>query len=402
MIKHDAAHRREAMKQALSGGGGMQAILNRAAQWLENPMVLIDTSYTLLAHTENPADDDPVWNELLAQGTFTHEMVDFFNRAQFISAVADTDDVALLHSDELKYDRICGKFFDTEGIQLGSVTVVACGRPFVPADYGDIAVLCECLSEENTRKPHPLMERVFQEGVFNDLLDSRRRPDDPALAVLDRGLQENLYVMVVDVSLYDPTLSHLSYLRDVFVRLQPECQGFLYLGSIILLLSSARGRLRVAEDLAPLAEFFEKYHIYAGLSHGFQNLLEIRTYYRQALAALNHGMSQPGGKNIFPRGTLALDFLLDLVNDAEAVRGLGDPAIRQCMEDDAANGTHDAALLHAYLLSAQRLEKTAMLLHQPPEEVQARLQDLTVRFGIDWEDGNQLASLLLSCKIWSR
>jgi hypothetical protein len=370
---------------------GMQAMLDRAAEWLGNPLVLFDTSYTLLAHTHTDVTDDPLWNELLKYGSFTHETVDFFNHSNFIAAVAESDVVALLQSDQLSYDRACGKFFDPDGVQLGAVTVVACHRPFYPSDFADLAVLCECIAAENAHS-HVLTERVFREPLISDLLDGKQ-PNVQSLAALEQSFPAYIYAAVADISLYDPTLLHLAYLRDLFMRLLPEARCFLYLNSIVVLVGSESASLRL-EVLTPLATFCEKYNIYAGVSNSFTNLRRLRAYYRQAISALNHGLEQPLAQRIYRYAELAMERLIDLTQEKAVLEELCGADIRRVQETDP----EGFLLLHAYLLHAMCLASTAAQLHLTEAEAQARLDRIAVRLGLDWGNGNQLASLLLSIK----
>jgi sugar diacid utilization regulator len=319
--------------------------------------------------------------------------VDFFQRAKFIAAVG-ANDIALLKSPGL-YDRACAIFYDSEGVQLGSANIVACQRPFVPRDFEEIARMCARLTQCNSSAAARLVAQVYCDTLISDLLEERT-PAEADLAALYADLEPCIFAAVVDISLYDPTLSHLAYFRDALARQLPGTRCFVYLNNVVLLLSGTTPQL-CAKALAPLEDFCRAHTLYVGVSSAFQNLLELRGAYQAALDALNHGFGQPCARRVFPCGILSLERLLDLAVDVQALRPL-------CPAHLAALQTESPALfqtLYAYLLHAKS-EACHVCLGIPKEELRTRLQTLQARLEIDWDDGNMLSSLLLFIKLLER
>jgi hypothetical protein len=379
-----------------------QRILDTAYKLLGNPIVLIDTSYNLLAHTENTVSDDPLWNELVDNGRFSHETVDFFNTAGFIQAVAGSDAVSQLTSGSLKYDRACGKFFDPGGIQLGDIVVVACYRPFEPADFDNMILTCELISEDIRQDLFHMTECVFVETIIDNLLSARTEspaPQDERISSLRAELKPYIYVAVVDVSVYEHTLSHLAYFRDVFSRLQKEYRYFIHLNNIVILIGIDCAPLRADRDLKKLSDFFTRYRIFAGISGAFRELSDFRKRYTQALDALNHGMAQNSGQHIFKYDTFRTDCFFNTVKDTVQLLALCNPIVMGMIEDDAAHGTRHSDMLRAYLTCGKNAALTCKQTNREPEELQGWLRDMERSYGIDWDDGNLLFSLLASYKI---
>ncbi|MDR0916973.1 MAG: hypothetical protein LBN02_07275 [Oscillospiraceae bacterium] len=373
-----------------------QSILNTAYKLLGNPIVMIDTSYNLLARTENTVSDDPLCNELVGNGRFTHETVDFFNTAGFIQAVAGSDVVALLVCDSLKYDRACAKFFDRDGVQLGSIVVVACYRPFEPQDFVNMALTCEMISEVVRRDEFRMTERVLSESIIDDLLNAR---EDGRIAALRAELKPYIYVAVADVSEYEHTLSHLAYFRDVFSRLQREYRYFIHLNNIVMLISTDHDLININRDLTELSGFFARYRVFAGISSAFAELASFRERYTQALDALNHGMEHNSGQHIFKYDTFRVDSYLNAVKDSAQLRELCNPVVARIMEDDAAHGTRNADTLRAYITCGGNDALTCDRTGLAPEELSAWRREMELRYDIDCDDGNLLFSLLASYKV---
>jgi hypothetical protein len=376
-----------------------QRILDTAYRILGNPIVLIDTSYNLLARTENTSTDDALWNELISGGRFSHETVDFFNTAGFIQAVAGSEVVSLLHSEALAYDRACAKFFDSGGIQLGSIVVVACYRPFEPADFDNMILTCELISADIRRDVFSMTENVFCDATLDALLACSGDLENAGVLTLRAELKPYIYVAVADVSVYEHTLSHLAYFRDVFSRLQKEYKYYIHLNNIVILLGTDRDLLSAERDLKQLGIFFARYHVFVGVSGAFLNLSEFRAHYKQALDALNHGMSQSGGAHIFKYDTFRADCFFNSAKDAVMLGELCNPIAARICDDDRELGTRNFETLRAYLTCGKSAAKTCRQTNLSPGELRAWLHAMKRGYDIDWNDGNLLFSLLASCKI---
>jgi hypothetical protein len=265
--------------------------LSRAAEdlWrkLGNPVVIIDTSYRLLAASENPVHDDPLWNELLRLHCFSPETVDYFQRARFVAAVAEAEGegVALLRDEALQYDRACAKFFDADGVQLGSIVVVACVKPFARNDFAHMSRACARIGR---MAAGIMMEQVFHETLICELLGEGPAPANGHAAAQLRAANPSEYwfVCLVDVTCYDSHLSHLAYFRDMFAQMLPAQHCFLHLNHIVVLAGVNHTAPRPETDLPTLSEYCAAHQFPIGASGAFQELRNLRQYYRQALQAL--------------------------------------------------------------------------------------------------------------------
>jgi len=281
--------------ESLNNGRGIKYLLNEGYKIMGNPFIMIDTSYNLLAYVEGIVTDDLLFNEIITLGTFSHETVDFFNLENFVAAYAESEVVSVMKSNKLKYDRMNGKLFDKDGVQLGNICVVACMKPFEDGDMELIEIFCEILSVElQNSEFYQKIDRVYQESLLDMLIDGEVKDDNivkEKIAELRGRLKANLYIGVIDISQYDHTVTHLAYFRDLFSKIQPEHMYYIHLNNIMAIISTDNETLCIERDLGILREFFAKYKIYAGISGGFQDLFELRKYYKEAINALNCGLT---------------------------------------------------------------------------------------------------------------
>lgn len=396
---------KEAIKELLKQGRGrgIKHIINIAYHILENPFVMLDISYNLLANTENTVTDDPLWNELAAYGKFAHGSVDFFNTEQFIDDVANAEVITILKSKELKYDRMTGKIFGKDNIQLGSITIVACYRPFKAEDFENAEIICEYIAAELQESEFfQKIGRIFEENFVSDLIERKvhnKTLINKNVEDIYAHLKSNLYIAVVDIVQYEHTLTHLAYFRDLLESLQPEYKYFIYLNNIVIIINKDNLKLNVKEELNILNEFFKKYKIFAGISEHFQNLFELNKYYRQALTALNYGTDSDTDQNIFLYDDFRLEHFLNSLKDTVNIIDLCDPIVSQMQNHDNEHNTSYLDLMHTHLLAGLDSQMTSERMKLDHDKLCEKLKEIEEIFNIDWHKGNMLLSIFVSIKI---
>lgn len=394
---------KEEQLKSLKNGRGINCILREGYRILENPIVMFDTSYNLLAYTEGIATDDRLWNEITTQGTFSLETVDFFNRENFIRDVARSEVVALIKSDKLKYDRADGKLFDKDGVLLANILVLACLKPFGEGDLELIETLCEILSAElqNSDFYHRI-DRVYQESLLSELIEGTTGNHEIVMekvAGLYDGLKSNLYLGVVDITPYDHTATHVAYFRDVFRRMQPEYKYYIHLHNIVAIISTDNARFSVKKDMRQLNDFLIKYGVYAGISGSFQDLKELSKYYREAICALNYGLKSERKQYVFRYDDIRVEHFVCSAKNAGDINRIYSPVIFSIQEYDKENDTSLLELLYTYLLYGKDAKLTCEHSGITQEELAFQIKKLNDAFEIEWENGDMLCNLFLSIKL---
>jgi len=400
---NDSFEKKKKRLASLENGRGVKFLLNEGYKILENPIVMFDTSYNLLACTEGIVTDDRLWNEITTLGLFSHETVKFFYTEGFIDTYAQTDTVALMKSDKLKYDRANGILFDKDGIQLGNINVTACLKSFEEGDMELIGILSELLSVElQNSKFYQQIDRIYQESMLNDLLEGNIRNsviEKEQLAELYDELKPNLYLAVVDITQCEHTLTHLAYFRDLLRKIQADYRYYIHSNYIVIIISTDNNLLSVKKDLSKLNAFFAEHKIYAGISSRFQDLLELQKYYREAINALNYGLVGKKNQQIFRYDNIKIEHFLNSVKDTVDISEVISPIISLIQEYDRENNTSLLELLNTYLSYGMDTELTCEIMKITPDELPLILKKLEDTFEIDWKDGDLLLNIFVTIKM---
>lgn len=289
--------------RAIKTGKGVQHILDEAYIIFGNPILAHDMDYKVIAKTEMPITDDPIWNEFETTGMVGHDRLVFFRDECFFEMAANAKKITFLLSDKLKYDRIHGKLFTKNYIQVGCACIVECCHPFEDDTPEFFEILCSILDKELSKSElFRNYGQTYMETLVEKLIENSIEDINILTAHIESiyiGTKPNLYLAVADITQCDPTHTNLAYFRDLFKQTQPAFKYAIYSNYIVIIISSDDATLHVKKDLNRLNRLFEQHNIYAGISSCFENLLELRKYYTEAVNALNGGLKNDGTQRTF-------------------------------------------------------------------------------------------------------
>lgn len=384
-------------------GKGVSTVLNAVFDYIQNPIVVLDLTYNLIAHTENRVTTDKIWNDLLHYRRFTPDMVNFFYRERFLEAFHHQPLVSLLTSDAIEYSSALGKLLDANGTQIGSMAVVYCHKPIEPDDLDLLETACGYVAAELAATLPPKNKIEHENELFlSDLIEGKfksRRYNEKKMANLYEKLEQNLYVMVVDIVKYDPSLTHLMYIKSIMEEMAPNFKYYIYVNNIVVLLGTDDDFMNVNRVMPAFLELFKKNNIYAGLSGGFQNLIDLQEYYRQALNALNYGLNLQSTRNVYLYDNFRIDHFLSVVKDKMDIKILGNPVVYAIRDYDKAHDTKFYTVLRNFFLMAGSAARVAAHMGSSTSEIDTILDKANELFGLDWDDGNVRLSVYCTIRI---
>lgn len=293
--------------QALKIGNGIQYLLNEACKILGNPILTHDMDYKTIAYTENIVTDEPIWNEFVTTGMVGYDRLLFYKDECFFEAAANAKKITFLLSDKLKYDRIFGKLFTKNSIQIGCACMVACYKPFEDDTPELFEIFCDILSKEFCKsKFYQNYGQAYMETLLTQLIEKRIIDADLYTAQIESvyiGFDSILRVAIADISQFDPEYTKLEYFRDLFKHARPDYKYAIYSQYIVIIMSSKKEIFDAKEALNKLNTLFNQRNIYVGISSGFENLFELQKYYAEAVNALHDGFKSESPQRVFLYGT---------------------------------------------------------------------------------------------------
>ena len=291
---------------ALENGKGIQYLLDAAYAIFRNPIAMFDTNYMLKAYTD-VSTDDPVWNELIASGTFSIQTQEFFAKEGFIEEVANADKLVILRSGKLQYDRISGNIFNKNNIKVANVVMVGSNAP-IDEDAAAFEGLINLINKEiHDDEYYTAFGKAYHEANIIKLLDGIIK--NPAIytdyvQILYEGFEDYLYVAAVDIRhsnlrAEDSHHNRLLYIKNMLENIYQSFKFAIYADYIVMVMSS---KYKVYYDGLLFDKEnnpFKQNNLYAGISASFENPYELRGYYDQAVGALAKGIEKNNEQRVF-------------------------------------------------------------------------------------------------------
>ena len=289
--------------KALENGKGIQYLLDCAYKIFSNPIYMVDAYYNLIAFTDNPIDDH-YWNATITRGTFpTNPLLDLIDKEDMLTVITASKKSALIKYEKWKHERMTGHIYNRDNNWVGQMTMHA-HIPFDEERTAAFEMLAEKISNEIYDYEYfNKIPTAFHNDTINKFLDKsikQTMANIPQTQVMYYGFEKYLYVAVVRVEqnniLEDVFRTRLEYFRSLLKTKYKSFKYAIHAGRIVIIMSAQEKDYYGVSFFAPNNDLFEENGLYMGISGSFNNLLEMRQYYDQALAALEGGIKNGSGR----------------------------------------------------------------------------------------------------------
>jgi len=282
----------------------LQQLINEAYLILENPIMLYDLDKKLLAHVTDDDTATPTWNEYIKYGTINDEHTALCMQEGIYDALTKTDKVIFVNSNCFKHPWLIGKVYDRIGLPIALINVMASKKPFEDNTAVIVEAICKVLSKSICKiSYYQSFSQMKLDAIIKELIDGTVKKIDTKTSRIEmiyKGLKENIYCAVVDISQCDPTHTKLVYYRDLFKRTRPAFKYSIYSNYIVIIMSTAAEEIFYPKRcFNRLNRLFEQDNMYIGISSRFENLYELLRHYDEAVKTLSDGLKSDGNQRIF-------------------------------------------------------------------------------------------------------
>ena len=278
----------------LKNGQGIRYLLDAAKTIFNNPIFTIDMNHKLIALTDC-AVDDPVWNELATTGTFSAKTLELLAKECFMEKIANADKNVIIRSDQIKYARMAGYFFNRENIKAGLVVMSEYDACFDDESQAAFELFATKISSEIRNDEYfTTLGRAFHEDIITGLLNrtiTNSPVYTPQVQVLYDGFEDFIHVAVVDVSRNGTQQNKLEYLKELLISKNRSYKYAVYSDHIIIVMSSKFQYFHEGLFFDKHLGAFKKNNLFVGVSDHFENLYKLRNHYDEAVTALKTGIN---------------------------------------------------------------------------------------------------------------
>ncbi len=387
---------------SLIKGRGLKYIVQLGSEILGNPIILMDSSFKLLATSTSREVADPSWNEMVSLGYCPQKYITEFKRQKNTQKVVDSQLPVFIDHDSLKSLRkIVGKIIIRDTI-VGYLTVFENDQDLKEEDIEITRLLCDVVSSEMQKnKNFENFSGVMYEYLITDLLDEKfdnRKIVKERVKSLQWDQPQDFYLITADIPKSDITFYHVEYLKRTVESFLPYCKPIYYDENLCVLLN-----LKKPQELdsikSSLAKLFKENNLTAGMSLRFADIMDIKKYYEQSKNALRVGRVLKRHDYLYDYDELYIYELLTLAGDKSNLEDFCHPGLFKILAYDKANGTDYYNTLHTYLIHGKNKIRTAEALYVHRNTMVHRINKISEITGMNLEDGEDCYKLFLSYKI---
>ncbi|KAJ50539.1 sugar diacid utilization regulator [Clostridium tetanomorphum] len=382
-------------------GKGLFNIVKVASDILNNPVIVMDLSYKILAYSNIRDITDDIWIDNIKNGYCSY---DFIVEVKKIKSVQDGKKF-----DE-PYEVICNKSpilkliskIKINNKHVGNVILLECKRPIIKRDKEILKLTSEIVAEEMKKNVfYRNTKNVVYEDFIYDVLEGNLNERDVVKERMKSAnikLGKKLLVLIFDISKYNPSDRCCGYLRDTFNSLFPSKSSVYYNDNIVIINDNNISNFS-EEFIERVEQFLILNKIYLGVSREFSDIMECRKYYLQAAKAVKFKDAIGDGSPIIFYSDIQIYDILSSAYEHMEYKDFCNPILIKLKEYDKLNNTELYKTLFIYLKNNQSIQKSSKELFIHRNTMRARLQKINELTNLDYSNVDSVCSIYLAYKV---
>ncbi|MDR2133359.1 MAG: helix-turn-helix domain-containing protein [Clostridiales Family XIII bacterium] len=386
--------------ETLAKSEGLQSVVDAGSAMLENPVIVSDKGWNLMAMTAGvEIPDDAGWNEFMHGGALSPDTVSSNIKSKLADRIERSETPFCAREQGMKYRRMFGKV-SLGGRHAATVSALAYFKPFAERDFEIMTLLCNAVSAEVQKNKYLYFSRGLPyEDLIVNLLEGRVRDEsviEENMRALNLSVKKYIRALAIDLMGFDKEQFSASYMRDFIEKLLKGSKAVLYGDRIVAITSHDSAEKFSGADLPQIAEFLRKYSMRCGVSRCFEDFSALREHYFQAIEALRLGPRQNDEAQVYFYDDYAILHIARLCAESADLRTLCHPKLSRLFKYDAARGTAFTRTLRVYLRCARNITDTAAALHMHRNSVIYQLHRIEEMLDVRLSDGDALLHIELS------
>ncbi|QGU94531.1 hypothetical protein GOM49_04955 [Clostridium bovifaecis] len=376
-------------------GKGLNYIVKVASEILNNPIIVIDASYKVLASSDLNDITDKYWKENIQRGYCSY---DFIAEVRKIKSVKNG-----VNSNE-PYEVVCKgspilKLISNIKIDdkyVGNTILLSCNRPFLPRDNELLLLTSQIVAEEiKKNRFYRNTNNIAYEEIIYDLLDgslTNREILRERIKGAHIKFSKNLSILIFDISKYNPHDKNLGYLTNMFNSLFPLNNSVYYKDNIVVINDNEKVDISVALS-SKLKDFLILNKLSLGISKEFSNIIECRKYYLQAKKAIEIGKITNPENPVTSYIDVQFYDLLPHKSSDLSYTDYYHPALIKLKNYDKLNNTDLYNTFFIYLKNSKSVQKTSDKLFIHRNTTRYRIQKIIDIINVDISDSENLFNI---------
>lgn len=385
----------------LTGDKNIEEIITVAARLIDNPIILTNTDYKVLAMNDNGyAIDDPIWLYAKEYGYCSDKDISQFELQGVTKEVLNADK-PFLHKTGISKNipRILGKV-TVKGEVVAYIGVFQISHAFTKNDYDVVENLCRII--HNLIKNDSSLinnSKIDQDTLLSDLLNKRISND---FELLDRLKKLNwirkprMRISAIHSSDTNERIENSKYLMtDIETTIGAKA---MISDKNIIVLHEYESIDEYERQIDSLEKEAKQFKLKIGVSDEFNNLLDLSKYNSEARKALEIALTLKAKDTVFYFSDLLPYYLISCCTKSE-LDDCSNIYYEKLNEYDKKHKTDYCMTLYYYVLFNCSLNNCAIKLNLHRNSLSYRIEKITEISGIDLSNGVLLQNYVLYYQI---
>lgn len=380
---------------------GIQALIDAAYDILGNPILLVDSSFKILASCLNVIEDRPDLAAQQAYGYVLDANIQAIQKARLYEKARRTRYPVYNKETAAKEGWITALVY-IHGIESAHIAVSDSNCPFTEDDFELIDYLCQFVSIELQKSDfYRANESMMHSFFLSELLNNEIR-DMPTILrraqSLNWNLTEYLRVMTVFQAHSEVFDKKAQLISKQIHKLLPNSHWVIHDGHIVFLLCLKNTDPSEFRGENELCRYLENNRLSASLSRCFHSLTDTKQFYKESLAAYQFGQRFKPEDSLYIYTDYLCLHIGGILAERYTLSNFYHPAIEKIKVYDEEHHTALLATLKEYLTHPDNPGMAARNLFIHKNTLFYRMAKLKELFSLDLSSGEERLMLHLSLK----
>ena len=360
------------LSDALVAHNGLTYLVDKAAEVLNNPVLILDPSMKVLAKSTVMEAEPEFWESLEP------------NNEKRIIFAKEVEKAGIFEHMMHKDTPIYGSFYFSDHRMLGcrirdkidsvAYSCVIEMNPIEPEDEELLVYLCKLFYFEMLYTGQTAMQRIPEYSIITDLIEGSADEQEikQRIEYLGISLPEKIRLLVLQ---YDKNQLGLSifYINSFLSSQLQDCISLVYDDRIVIIMDEEKWD---QHSLNIIMSQISDYKIRIGTGFCIADVMDIKSAYDQALTAIAIGSESEPQKKYYSYEAYALKDIIMKLKKTTDLMPFIHPKVRALREYDTAHGTELEMTFESYLSCLQSVVKTAEKLHIHRSTLYTRLEKI--------------------------
>ena len=375
---------------ALISGSGLQGILDAAYTVFENPLIVSNSSYKVLAHVERPDCENTILNHIRQTGYYPDFYIEFSMKRIDLTTVFDCKKPIEILSDSFSPDRYITRAITLNNSIIGFATCVEIDKKFDAIDLTLFEVFCQTIMSELRSYDIAQQASVRQYEFFiNDLISMNFSPDTLDATAKRFKLKNDGLISVLSFLFNDNKEPHkfqISHCKTTLENAVPHSRCAFYKGNIVMLLFQPAPPYSKAKLTEMLRPHMDTYGLHCGLSRCFAYLGDMSKFYKQSIVAAQMQTKMNLQENLTSYDSIAYYHMLHLMENTTDLMSLCSDKVIEVLNYDRAHSTSYIMDIYRFFRAKKNMSLAAMQQCVHRNTIDYRIKRIEDKFNLDFDD----------------